>query len=430
MRILFLTDNFPPETNAPATRTSEHAQVWRDQGHQITILTGVPNFPAGKVFAGYRNRWFQRETWRGLNVIRVWTFIAPNRGFLWRTLDQLSFMFAAVLGSFRAGKVDLVVATSPQFFTAMAGWCVAKLRGIPFVFEVRDLWPETIAAVGALRHRWLLRLLERWARFLYRQADLVIPVTEPFRRRLIKLGVPEERIRVVTNGFTLDTGICPSSDVHWRNQLGIAPHQTLVGYVGTIGMCQGLEALLEAAMLTRENERIRYLLMGNGAERNKVQDIVKQRGLCNVTLLPPGSREEALQVLSELDVSLILLRSSPVFETVIPSKLFEAMALGKPVVAAARGEAARLITEHDCGWTVPPEDAKALAEALQHLPTQPEELKRRGHAGQTAVREFYDRRELALHMLEALVACTVEQPRNTASVSGVTSTRQRPARAA
>ena len=189
MHILFLSDNFPPETNAPAHRTWDHVREWTAMGHPVTVITCAPNFPRGKVFPGYKNRLWQRETIEGVEVIRVWTYITANAGFAPRILDYLSFMTASFLAGLFVRGPDTVVATSPQFFTAVAGWALSKVRRRPFVFELRDLWPETILAVDAMRAGVLVRCLEGLARFLYRQADLVVPVTRAFERHLIEEGV-------------------------------------------------------------------------------------------------------------------------------------------------------------------------------------------------------------------------------------------------
>src|SRR5438874_781980 len=200
MRILFLSDNFPPGGNAPATRVYEHAIRWVPSGDEVTVVTCAPNFPVGKLFPGYRNAWRQVETVDGIRVVRVKTYITANEGFLRRTLDYLSFMLMGFAMALFEGRPDVVVATSPQFFCALAGWAVSVARRRPFVLELRDLWPASIVAVGAMRRSGVIRALERVEMFLYRRATAIVAVTESFRRELIARGVDGRKIHVVVNG--------------------------------------------------------------------------------------------------------------------------------------------------------------------------------------------------------------------------------------
>ena len=204
MHILFLTDNFPPETNAPASRTYEHAKRWVASGHRVTVITCAPNFPSGKLHAGYRNQLWRREVMDGVNVIRVWTYITANEGFFRRTLDYMSFMVAATIASVFVRTVDVVVATSPQFFTPCAAWVVSLLRRRPFIFELRDLWPDSIVAVGAMRETRVIALLRKLEYFLYRRADRIVTVTESFKTVLTANGIPPKKIVVVPNGVDID----------------------------------------------------------------------------------------------------------------------------------------------------------------------------------------------------------------------------------
>jgi hypothetical protein len=400
MKILFLSDNFPPESNAPAIRTYEHAKRWVELGHDVTVITCAPNFPAGVLFEGHRNRLLQRAEMDGIHVVRVWTWIARNEGFVLRTLDYVSYMVSAILGSFFVARPDVVIATSPQFFTSIAGWVVSILKWRPFVFELRDLWPETVVAVDAMKSNFALDALEKLAHFLYRRADLMIPVTLPFARRLEALGVPAERIEVVTNGIdpgAIETRRSPEAT---RAKYGIPADAFVAGYVGTLGMCHGLSTVLDAAAATRDDASIHYVVMGDGADRDELVAILEQGALPNVTLIDRQPRAEALEVLAAVDVSLVMLRESPVFETVIPSKIFEAMALRKPILLGVRGEAHRIVVdEAGCGIAFPPEDAETLVKALRGLAADPELRARLGERGHQAVVQSYQRSVLAEKMI-------------------------------
>ncbi len=401
MKILFLTDNFPPETNAPAIRTWEHARIWAELGHEVVVVTGAPNFPAGRVFAGYENRLHDSSFMDGIEVVRVWTYIAANRGFLRRSLDYASFMASAFLASFAVRRPDVVVATSPQLFTAVAGWAVAAVKRRPFVFELRDLWPESVVAVDAMRRGRAILLLEKLARFLYRRADLMVPVTPAFAGHLRGLGIPDEKIRVVTNGIDLDAVESPAPAAEVRRRYGIPRDAFAAGYVGTLGLAHGLEVILEAARELRQDERFHFVLMGDGADRPLLEE--RAAGLGNVTFIGRQGHADALALLGAMDASLVVLRDTPVFRTVIPSKIFEAMALARPIVLGVGGEAHRIVVEEcRCGLAFEPGDAAGLAGRLRQLAGDDALAAELGRRGREAVARDYQRGRLARDLLAAL----------------------------
>lgn len=374
MHILFLSDNFPPETNAPATRLAEHARHWVAQGARVTVVTCAPNFPHGKVHGGYRNRWYQREVVDGIEVVRVKTFISANQGFALRILDYLSFMVAGFVAGLFQRRPDVVVGTSPQFFAAVGAWALAFVRRKPFVMELRDLWPASITAVGAMERGPLIRLLESLEMFLYRRARRIISVTESFRTELIERGIEGSKIDVVRNGVDL-TQYSPRPRDEVRARAWGLEGKFVLGYLGTHGMAHGLEHVLDAAEELRDHDRIRFLLVGAGAERAGLMEQARQRGLDNVVFQEPVPKEEMPSVWSLCDVSLIHLRNLPLFETVIPSKLFEAMGMGIPVLyVAPPGEASGLVEDSGCGLALQSGDPGALAEAAVGLATDPARL--------------------------------------------------------
>ena len=401
MHVLFLSDNFPPESNAPATRTFEHAKRWVAAGCRVTVVTCVPNFPAGKIFPGYRNRLRQRETIDGIEVIRVWSYITANQGFLRRSLDYVSFMVTATIAGIFLPRPDVVVATSPQFFAACAGWMVGAARRRPFVLELRDLWPDSIVAVGAMSESPLIAMLRRLEYFLYRKATRIVSVTYSFRRILCGGGIAAEKIAVVRNGADLAEfrpGPKPEELVERHGLDGAF----VVGYIGTIGMAHGLGTILEAAALLRTDERIRFLVVGDGAERESLERLARQRGLSNVIFTGPVPRPQIGGYWRLADAALVLLRDSPVFANVLPSKMFEAMATSRPIILAVRGEAQELLAEADAGISIPPEDAAALSRAIQDLAADHARCARFGAQGREFVSHCLDRDRLALQMLEEL----------------------------
>lgn len=400
MRILFLTDNFPPEVNAPASRTFEHCREWVEAGHQVSVITCAPNFPTGRVFKGYRNRLFSRETVEGIEVIRVWSYITANEGFLRRTLDYISFMLMAVPASFRVSRPDVVVATSPQFFTACAGYAVGLLRRAPYVFELRDLWPESIRAVGAMKESPVLDALETLELFLYRKALLVISVTNAFKRNLIDRGIDSDQIEVVTNGADLSRYQPRPRNDRLARQLGLEG-RFVAGYIGTHGMAHALETLLETARLLKEEgrEEFRILLLGDGASKQELREKASQLQLDNVVFLESVPKDQVVEYWSLLDASIIHLRKTDLFKTVIPSKLFECMAMGIPVLHGVEGESAAIVQTAGAGLTFEPENARALRDRLVELADDTGLRARLGANGVEGARGF-DRASLAETMLK------------------------------
>jgi colanic acid biosynthesis glycosyl transferase WcaI len=401
MNILFISDNFPPESNAPASRLHEHARHWARAGHRVTVLTCAPNFPEGKVYAGYENRWHQTQDVDGIRVVRVKTYIAANEGFVGRTLDYLSFMAMSVVAGAFERRPDVLVATSPQFFAAVAGAGLGALRGVPFVFEVRDLWPASIVAVGAMRDGPIVRALERLELALYRRAAAVVVVTEAFRSDIAARGIERDKIHLVPNGADLGWCAPRPRDASLVAEYGLGA-DFVVGYIGTHGMAHGLERVLDAAEALRDVPGLKFLFAGAGAQRARLEQSVARRGLDNVRLVPRQPKQRMPALWSVCDVTLIPLRDDPVFASVIPSKLFEAMAHGVPIIISVpEGEATALVRETGAGLVVPPEDPAALSAAILELMGARERLgELRARALAAAPR--FSREHQAERMLEVL----------------------------
>lgn len=408
MNILFLTDNFPPEGNAPAIRTFEHVTRWVKAGHAVTVVTGAPNFPEGVVYPGYRNRWRQVEVLDGVRVVRVKTYIAANAGFGRRIMDYLSFMVSAIFFGLFEKRPDVVIATSPQFFCAIAGWILSGLKRRPFVFELRDLWPDSILAVGAMKRNWVIRWLERLELFLYRRADAIVSVTQSFRDRLIERGVDPEKIHVVVNGVDLQVYRPGEQDFELMREYDLESDAFVVGYLGTHGMAHGLESVLEAVALVSDRRDIRFLFAGGGARRAFVEAEVEARGLEQVTLIPRQPREQMPRLLSLCDLALVPLRDSPVFATVIPSKIFESMATGVPILMSLpEGEATGIIKQHQCGVCVPPMNPGVMASEIRALADDGPRLSVLSQRALAAA-SHYSRDVQAQRMMEVLLSLTGE----------------------
>jgi len=401
MKILFLTENFPPETNAAATRVFERGLYWAKWGHQVTILTSAPNFPKGKLFNGYNNCWRNVEIMDGLRVVRVKTYIAVNQGTFRRTLDFLSFMFSSFFIGLFEQRPDVIVATSPQFFAAVGGWFLAAVRRIPFVFELGDLWPASIVAVGAFRPGQLIQLIEKIELFLYRRADAIVALTDAFKKDLIFRGIYSGKIAVVINGVDnwrygpRDNDKALEKKYHLKNKF-------VLGYMGTLGMAHGLTNVLDAATLLVENKNICFLFVGGGADLNTLVEEAKARNLPNVVFMPPQPKAVMPDVWSLCDIALVHLKSEKIFEGVIPSKIFEAMAMGLPIlIVSPKGEASKIICQEKAGIHVPAENPIALAGALEKLYF--DEQERGALASQSFQASFnYSRSRQAHHMIDVL----------------------------
>lgn len=407
MHILFVTDNFVPEANAPATRTFEHARHWCGLGHKVTVVTGVPNFPTGKPQPPYRNRLFQRETIEGIEVRRVWTFLAPNKGVVKRSLDFLSFAISGFLGGLGV-KPDVIVATSPQLLTGLAGKWLARVKKKPFVFEVRDLWPDSIIAVGAMRENLEIRLLRKIERGLYSAADRIVTVSNALSARLAASGVPETKLAVVTNGVNPLRFSPRSKDPALLASLGLEG-KFVVAYVGSLGAAHGLDTALDAASALA-GTGIHFLFVGAGARHKELRERAHKLGLTNVTFTGVVPGEKVPNYLALCDVALVSLRKAPLFRAAIPSKIFEAAAMERPILLAVEGVAADIITSYGAGICTPPEDASAMAAALATLRDDPA-LRDRLRAGCRKLAQDYDRRILAEKMLREIVSVTLAEPR-------------------
>jgi len=420
VHILFLTDNFPPEVNAPASRTFEHCREWVRAGHRVTVITCAPNFPKGKVFGGYRNLPWQREQVEGIEVIRVWSYITANEGFARRVLDYLSFMLSAILAGPWVRDVDVIVGTSPQFFTACAAYVVSRVKSVPYVFELRDLWPESIKAVGAMKDSRAIRMLERLELFLYRKAAAVVSVTESFKRVLVSRGIDEAKIHVVTNGVDISQFKPRPKDAELTRRLKLEG-KFVAGYIGTHGMAHALETLLEAAERLRGRD-IAFIFLGDGARKQALKEIAQQKALNNVIFIDSVPKSDVARYWSLLDVSIIHLRRTELFTTVIPSKLFECMGMGIPVLHGVEGESADIVREQGVGLPFRPEAVDELCTALVDLCENGSRLAG-FRANCLAAAGRFDRRFLAAKMLGVLAGVVDQRERAIATVTAATEVR-------
>ncbi len=398
MRILFLTDNFPPEVNAPASRTYEHCVEWVKSGAEVTVVTCAPNFPKGKVYDGYRNKLYQKEIINGIKVIRVWTYIVPNKGFFKRTLDYISFSITGFLASLFV-KTDLIVATSPQFFTALAGRALHTVRRKRWVMEVRDLWPESIKTVGAMKDSLFIRYFEWQEKRCYKKAWKIVVVTDSFKSKLISKGVDASKIFVVKNGVNKDMFSPMPKNMELKQELGLEGKR-VVGYIGTHGMAHKLDFILRCAKSLESDDSLRFIFIGDGAKKEELLKLHKELDCKNVLMLDSVSKDKVKDYISILDVCLINLKKSPLFTTVLPSKIFENAAMEIPILMGVEGEAQSLIEHYHAGLCFEPENELDFRSKLTSL-LDSEEYER-CQKGCRALSADFDRKALAHNMLEIL----------------------------
>lgn len=367
MKILYVCQYFPPEMGAPAARASELGVCWTKQGHDVTVLTGFPNHPTGKVPPDYRGklrRLWLSENWKGVRVERTWLVPLPNRKSWERMVNYASFCISAAIRGTFLSKPDRVIATSPQLLVGLAGLWIAKVKRVPFLFEVRDLWPESLIAVGASSENSLLeRVLGFLAGMLYRLSDHIVVVTPAFADHLVRFwSVPSSKISVAQNGVDTDV-FRPEGDrsamaANWKGKF-------VVSFIGTIGNAHGVDTIVETAKRMRTiAPDVLFVIVGEGAEKESIRALVAASGLENVEIHDQQPRSEIPALIRSSDVCLVLLRQSDVFKTVIPTKMLEFMACGRPVILGVEGQALELMQQAEAGIAIPPENAPALEKAI------------------------------------------------------------------
>jgi colanic acid biosynthesis glycosyl transferase WcaI len=392
---------------APAARASELSRLWAEEGHEVTVLTGFPNHPTGIVPPKYRRqfrRLVDRETYHGVDVVRTWLLPLPNRKAHERMLNYTSFCISSAITGVFLDKPEVVIATSPQLLVGLSGWWLARCNGVPFVFEVRDLWPESLAAVGvSTGNSPLHRFLAKIARFLYRSCDRLVVVTPAFKQYLIEhWRVPEEKIFVVENGVetSLFSRLTPNSAL--RRELG-AQEKFIVSYIGTMGVAQGLETLLEAASWLRERApEILFLLVGEGAEKASIISLARSRGLHNLRFVDQQPREKIPAYITASDACLVLLKRTDLFKTVLPTKMLEFMSCARPVILGVDGHARKVMEQANAGIFVTPQDPAALAEAILRLAANPALRESLGRNGRQHVLHYFSRQHTADIYLDLL----------------------------
>lgn len=391
MHILFFTHYFPPEVNAPASRTYEHAKYWIEAGHQVTVITNHPNHPHGRLYQGYKNKLISKEVIDGIRVIRLWTYLVPNAGIIKRSLNYFIYSILAFFTSLWMQDVDIIIGTTPQFFCGMSGLFAAKLKGKPFIGEVRDLWPDSILAVDAFQSNYLVKLLYKLEALFYKKSDHLVVLTQSFGMHIKEIC--DTPLTFIPNGVSWD--FWQKNSVTRSENLQLTRGAFKIGYIGTFGMAHGLDLVLDVAKSTKDETGIHYYLIGDGAEKDHLQKRVEEEQIENLSLFGLQPKESIPGILQQLDVILVLLKNQGLFETVIPSKLFEGMVMGKPLIVGLNGETKQLVNRAEAGIVIKPESRKELRDAILDLYKNPDLGTRLGKNGKSFVKQHFLRKNLA-----------------------------------
>jgi colanic acid biosynthesis glycosyl transferase WcaI len=407
VKILYLSQYFPPEMGAPAARASELTRHWAADGHDVTVLTGFPNHPTGRVPSEYCDEFRQlvtREQIEGVNVVRTWLWPLPNRKAYERILNYTSFCLSSALTGLFISRPEVVIASSPQLLVALSGWWLAACKRVPFVFEVRDLWPESLSAVGMGGKNSLMnRALAKLAGFLYGKADRIVVVTPAFKDHLIKhWNIAADKISVIENGVETNLFSPRNTDADIRRELG-AEEKFVVSYIGTIGMAHGLESVIEAAARMRQSApHILFLLLGEGAEKERILSLARAQGLTNLRFVGQQPREKIPAYIAASDACLVLLKKAEVFKTVIPTKMLEFMSCSRPVILGVEGQARKIMDEAQAGIGIDPGSADELVEAITLLAANPTLRESLGRNGRRYIQQRFSRRSTATAYLDVL----------------------------
>lgn len=397
MRILFLTQYYPPETGAAPLRAYHFATKLAGRGHDVTVLTGMPNHPGGRKQQGFRWKLGASSVDDGVRVIRSYLFATPHKTFVTRLLNQISFAVSALVRGCFTPKCDVILVTSPPLFLGVSGWTLGHIKGAPYVLDVRDYWPHAAVALGQLKSRKIIRLAERMELFLYTHAAWIVAVTPGMRRLMVNRGIPGHRVVLIPNGADTDcfkpveNGVGRVGDGRWT-----------VLYSGTHGLVHGMEMILDAAEELLDDERIRFVIVGDGVAKDALVADAERRKLRNVEFLPSQQPESLAETIRSSDVCIATTTEGSFSKGTVPVKMFDYMACGKPVVAAVAGDARTIMAEADGGVVVSPGDSAALASALLGLLEDENERARLGKNGHGYVRWSYSREHLAGRMNDLL----------------------------
>jgi len=414
LRILFITLYYPPEMGAPQARISDLAVRLVRRGHSVTVLTGFPNYPSGIIPPEYRRKWRMYEEKDGVRIVRSWIYPVANVRLYARLINYLSFVFSSIINSFYCGKADAVYVESPPLFNGINGYIISRIKRAPYLFHVADIWPDFAVELGLIKPGIFLSAAYWLERFIYKKAACVATVTSGFLRRLRDdKHIPDKKLVLITNGVDVTMFHTGISVPEQREQLGLTD-KFIAGYIGNIGHWQGVETLIDTAILLKDNSRFHLLIIGDGARRQAVEEYISARKPSNVTLLPAQPRADIPKYLSILDCALVPLRNIECTRQTLPVKMFEAMAMAKPIIIGGTGDSQKLIEETHTGIAVEPENPRAYEEAIKTLMADPTLREQMGYNGRKLAESRFNR-DLLADVAESVFLSMAEERKKTHS---------------
>lgn len=402
MRLLILSQYFPPETGAPQNRLMGLATQLQNKGIEVVVLTSMPNYPQMKIHDSYVGKKYMTENISGVEVHRSWIYVSNNRSIFSRLLNYFSFVFSAIFYNGKIkGNFDYVLCESPPLFLGISGWWIAKRKKSKLIFNVSDLWPESAEKLGLVTNKFLLRMASRLEEFLYRKSYLVTGQTQGIVKN-ISDRFPGKKVYWLPNGIDLEN-IPSSISTNWRSENNFAQDDFIILYSGIIGYAQGLDVILHSAKELEKTSTIKFVLLGDGPEQRRLLDLKVQLKLKNVFFHEVVKKDKLFEIISTCNAAVIPLKRLNLFKGAIPSKIFEQLAFGKPILLGVEGEAKSLfIEEGKCGLSFTPEDAHNLSEKVMELYQQPILQEELGLNGKKYVAEKFSRTKIATAFLEQL----------------------------
>jgi glycosyltransferase involved in cell wall biosynthesis len=403
MKILYVSQHFPPETGAAQGRAFDMAKNLMKRDNDVTVLTAFPNYPIGKIYPSYQGKIFMNETVEGIQVKR--SFILPDSkaGVIVRLLNYFSFFFSSIIAGMFTKKHEVVLATSPQLFVGLAGYIISRFHGAKFVLEIRDLWVDFAELLGQFRNKRILNLARKLENFLYKKADKIVTVTHGYKEHLVKSGIDANKIEVVTNGIDEDFFKPNSIDISVRKKYNLKDKFVIL-YAGNLGAAQGLDVIPEAAEKLKDIPEIVFLVVGEGVEKEKLVNEINSRNLDNIILEKGQTKDGILSFYNGADASLICLKKHPLFDITLPSKIFDSLAMAKPILIGVGGEGKDIITAAEAGVPFEPENSTSLVNAIMTLYNKRKDLAQMGAKGRNYALANYTRQELAKKLESVLIS--------------------------
>ncbi len=393
MNILYISQYFKPEMGAPAARVSELSKYWVKFGNNVTVITGMPNHPNGIIHPTYKWEYFKEEKKHGIRVLRVFLYVTPNKGVFKRIISFFSFMITSLIVGLLMQRTGVVIATSPQLFVGLSGYVIAKMKKKPFVFEVRDIWPQSAIELGVLKNKYIIKMMEKLEKFLYEKSDLIIVAVESMKGIIANKGIDEKKIKFIPNGIDKNR----FSNIKKTNYIKSKIKNKdafIIGYIGTMGLAHKLEILLESAKHFQD-KNVYFVLIGDGADKEHLENIKKRENIKNVLILDKVLPEEVPGIMQEIDMGFVHLRDIPLMKDAVPSKIYEFMAAGKPILAGVSGIAKDFIEKQNIGVVFQPENTDSLIKTIENILKNKEQLNKMGENGKRIAFEKFSRENLA-----------------------------------